>query len=117
MPGRQRRQPPADEVLPRPEGEAAPIAGHPQQVVELVERNPVHRRRQPDAGRWCPQWARPAAVVADDLEVHRLGLAHPLARGLRQAGERGRFVEAGQRQTHPVARGLELLDRPIARRR
>jgi hypothetical protein len=108
-------RPPADERRARPEREVAPLAGLEQQVVEAVERD---RRRLRGLGEALPQPA-PAEtrVVADDDDAARLGLANPLAGGLRDAVERALLVGAGEGQRHPVAGRLDLLDRVEARLR
>ena len=102
-------RPPADERRARPEREVAPLAGLQQQVVEAVERDRGRLLRRAEA---LPQPA-PAQprVVADDDDAARLGLADPLPGRLRDPLERRLLVGPGERQRHPVARRLDLLDR------
>ena len=130
MPGRQRRQPPADEPGARAEREVATLAGLDEEAVEPVERG---RRRlgRIDEALPCPVRAQPR-VVADDGQPVAFGAADPLAGGLRDrledrrlVGRRGPAGGAGfaerapdpvERQCHPVPRWLDLLDRTEAGR-
>ena len=113
MAGGQGGQPPGDEAGPRPEREAAPLAGLEEQVVEAVEGR-RGRLGRGDEALPCPAPVEPA-VVANDGHPVALGGADPLAGGLRDRLEERRLVGAlDERQRDPVARRLDLLDRAEA---
>ncbi len=57
---------------------------------------------------------REARVVPDDVDAVLLGLPDPLPSRLRDPLEGGVLVDALERQRDPMARRLDLLDRPEA---
>ena len=116
MAGPERRPPPGEERLARPEREVAPLAGLQQQVVEAVEGDLGRLGRRGEA---LPHPARRhPPVVADDDDA-----ARPRPSGSAAGSTCAIAVERGRPRrdpasgsAHPVARRLDLLDRVEADR-
>ena len=121
VPGREGRPPPADERGPRPEREVAPLAGLEQQVVEPVEGGlrRLAGRTNPSPTPSGPTRASWRTTATPPLSAPRIRWRVDLATPAKTAAS---STPGAERQRHPVARRLDLLDRrrsrpPRSRRR
>ena len=110
--GLERAPPPGDELGRTGQPEPEPVAGRLEQAVEPLERGRRVLGRPDEA-----LAVGGLEVPAHDHDPVALRAPDPLARGLGDPVEHGGLVAGRERERHPVARRLDLGDRPEAGRR